>query len=133
MPHARACHMSTLPLVRRLTRPALSWVLALATFVAVACSPGNEIRRPDGSRGGDGGAGPGSGSSSSVAIGTLTGNGGSIVGSGAGGSSGMSDAGLTRCMGPADCKMNELCIDGTCRPIGSGCMTDADCLGDQRC
>src|SRR5262249_5887181 len=102
----------------------------VAVVIAGACSSSNEVRRTGagGSAGQSVGAGPGSGG-----IDIPVGAGGVISVGGGNPGSGGGDAGLRPCQGPMDCRTNELCIDGTCRPIGNGCTSDMDCPGDQRC
>src|SRR5262245_500953 len=113
--------------VVRVVVPAGLFLFAVA--IAGACSSGNEARRTGagGTSGSSTGAGPGAGG---VGITTTNGAGGSIVTTGGSSGSGGGDGGLKPCQQMTDCRMNELCIDGTCRPIGGSCMSDADCLGD---
>jgi len=121
IPMARASSRGRRPL----RAAAFVSLIPLVVAIAGSCSSSSEIRRP--------GAGGNSGQSVGTGPGgiTTTGAGGSIVvgGSGAGGG----DGGLKPCQQASDCRMNELCVDGTCRPIGNGCTSDLDCPGDQRC
>jgi hypothetical protein len=106
----------------------------LGVVIAGACSSSGNIPRGTGSgsgtdtSSGSGGAGQGVGSSGTIGLGA----GGSIIIGGSSGAGG-DDGGLKPCQQNSDCGTNALCIDGTCRPIGNGCTSDADCPGDQRC